>query len=223
MRSGEKFNTITHFIAVLIAVPGLIYLLLMAVATADPWKVISVSIYGTSLVLLYLSSTLCHGYSGRYEKLFEKMDHLSIYLLIAGTYTPYMLVTLRGIWGWSIFGVIWSLALIGMIIDLWPRSKIKASNEKTPISSIKPTKPIRKIPLILYLVMGWLVLIPIRPLTDKLASDGIALLALGGALYTVGVIFFVLSGRFKHAHGIWHLFVIGGSISHYISISAYVI
>ncbi len=214
MHPGEKFNTFSHLTAAIIAVPGLIYLVVLAAATSDPWKIISVSIYGMSLVLLYISSTLCHGHSGRYEKFFEKMDHLSIYLLIAGTYTPYMLVTLRGVWGWSIFAAVWSLALIGMLIDAWPQSQAKDSEEK---------EPLRVIPLIIYLVMGWLVLIPMRPLAEKLASDGLALLALGGVLYTVGVIFFVLSDRFKHAHGIWHLFVIGGSVSHYISISAYVI
>ncbi|MEH6455821.1 MAG: hemolysin III family protein [Cocleimonas sp.] len=214
MHHGEKFNTISHLIAAVIAIPGLIYLVVLAAATSDPWKITSVSIYGASLVLLFISSTLCHGHSGRYEKFFEKMDHLAIYLLIAGTYTPYMLVTLRGVWGWSVFAVVWSLALIGMLVDLWPRAKIKAVNAKPPT---------RIVQLIIYLIMGWLILIPLRPLADKLASDGLALLALGGVLYTIGVVFFVLSDRFKHAHGIWHLFVIGGSVSHYISISAYVI
>ena len=214
MHPGEKFNTASHLIAAIIAVPGLIYLVVLAAATSDPWKITSVSIYGTSLVLLYISSTLCHGHSGRYEKFFEKMDHLSIYVLIAGTYTPYMLVTLRGVWGWSIFGVVWSLALIGMLIDIWPNRKNKADNEK---------ESSRIVQLIIYLVMGWLVLIPLSPLAEKLASNGITLLALGGILYSIGVVFFILSDRFKHAHGIWHLFVIGGSVSHYISISAYVI
>jgi len=214
MHPGEKFNTASHLIAAIIAVPGLIYLVVLAAATSDPWKITSVSIYGTSLVLLYISSTLCHGHSGRYEKFFEKMDHLSIYVLIAGTYTPYMLVTLRGVWGWSIFGVVWSLALIGMLIDIWPNRKNKADNEK---------ESSRIVQLIIYLVMGWLVLIPLSPLAEKLANNGITLLALGGVLYSIGVVFFILSDRFKHAHGIWHLFVIGGSVSHYISISAYVI
>ena len=214
MQQGEKFNTISHLLAAIVAIPGLIYLVVLAVATSDPWKVTSVSIYGASLVLLFISSTLCHGHSGRYQNFFEKLDHLAIYLLIAGTYTPYMLVTLRGVWGWSIFSVVWGLALIGMITDLWPKKKLKIKNEKAPT---------RLLQLIIYLVMGWLVLIPMRPLADELASDGIALLALGGILYSIGVIFFVLSDRYKHAHGIWHLFVIGGSVSHYISISAYVI
>jgi len=120
-----------------------------------------------------------------------------------------MLVTLRGSWGWSIFGVVWGLALIGMLIDIWPKNSEKENK--------------RILPLIIYLVMGWLVVIPLQPLTESLASNGVWLLAIGGVLYTVGVVFFILSDRVKHAHGIWHLFVIGGSLSHYVSISAYVI
>ncbi|GAA0411431.1 hemolysin III family protein [Cocleimonas flava] len=209
MQQGEKFNTITHFLAAVLAVPGLIYLIVLAANTGDTWKIVSASIYGTTLLLLYISSTLCHGHSGRFRDLFEKLDHLSIYLLIAGTYTPYMLVTLRGNWGWTIFAVVWGLALIGMLIDVWPKDANKENK--------------RIIPLIIYLVMGWLVIIPIQPLTESLASTGVWLLAVGGVLYTVGVVFFILSDRVKHAHGVWHLFVIGGSLSHYISISAYVI
>ncbi|MEB8433773.1 hemolysin III family protein [Cocleimonas sp. KMM 6892] len=209
MQQGEKFNTITHFLAAVLAVPGLIYLIVLAANTGDAWKIVSASIYGTTLLLLYISSTLCHGHSGRFRDLFEKLDHLSIYLLIAGTYTPYMLVTLRGNWGWTIFAVVWGLALIGMLIDVWPKDANKENK--------------RIIPLIIYLVMGWLVIIPIQPLTESLASTGVWLLAVGGVLYTVGVVFFILSDRVKHAHGVWHLFVIGGSLSHYISISAYVI
>lgn len=212
MHPGEKFNTFSHLIAAIIAIPGLIYLVILATATSDPWKIISVSIYGVSLVLLYISSALCHGHSGRYEKFFEKMDHLAIYLLIAGTYTPYMLVTLRGVWGWSMLAAVWSLALIGILIDVWPRSQI-----------VKEKEPTRIVQLIIYLVMGWMIVIALRPLVNNLATDGVALLALGGILYSVGVIFFVLSERVKHAHGIWHLFVIGGSVSHFISISAFVI
>lgn len=209
MQQGERFNTITHLLAAILAVPGLIYLIVLASNTGDPWKIVSVSIYGATLLLLYISSTLCHGHSGRFRDFFEKLDHLSIYLLIAGTYTPYMLVTLRGSWGWSIFAVVWGLALIGMLIDIWPKNSEKENK--------------RILPLIIYLVMGWLVIIPIQPLTESLASNGVWLLAVGGVLYTVGVVFFILSDRVKHAHGIWHLFVIGGSLSHYLSISAYVI
>jgi len=212
MHPGEKFNTISHLLAFIVAVPGLIYLIILATATADPWKISSASIYGFTLVLLFISSTLCHGHSGRFEKHFEKMDHLAIYLLIAGTYTPYMLVTLRGAWGWSMLAAVWSLAFIGILIDLWPTAKDVQKNE-----------PTRNIQLIIYLIMGWMIVIALDPLIDNLNSNGVYLLALGGILYSVGVVFFVLSDRVKHAHEIWHLFVIGGSVSHYISISNYVI
>ncbi len=212
MQQGEKFNIFTHLLGAVAAIPGLIYLIVLAAASGDAWKITSVSIYGTTLLLLYTFSTLYHGHSGRFKNLLQKLDHLSIYLLIAGTYTPYMLVTLRGAWGWSILGVVWGLALIGMIIDSLPN---KSSNDK------------RLIPLLIYLVMGWLIVIPLNPLSQQFsahnASSGIIWLAIGGVLYTVGVVFFVLSDRLKHAHGIWHLFVMGGSMSHYVSISLYVI
>jgi hemolysin III len=209
MQHGEKFNTISHFLAAVVSIPGLIYLIILATETADPWKITSVTIYGVTLLMLFTSSALCHGHSGRFAKFFEKLDHLSIYLLIAGTYTPYMLVTLRGAWGWSIFGVIWGLAVIGMLVDVWPKSAEREAR--------------RIIPLLIYLIMGWLIVIALKPLAENLASNGVWLLAIGGFLYTIGVVFFILSDRLKHAHGIWHLFVIGGSLSHYVSISAYVI
>lgn len=212
MQHGEKFNTVSHLLGAFIALPGILFLIILAVQTGDPWKIISTSIYGFTLVLLYMLSSLYHGHGGRFKTLFQKLDHLSIYLLIAGTYTPYMLVTLRGVWGWSILGVVWGLALIGIIIDLLPKKSDKPEKEDKRI-----------IQLFIYLIMGWLAVIPLQPLAEKLASNGLWLLALGGGLYTFGIIFFVLDKKVKHAHGIWHLFVIGGSVSHYISITAYVI
>ncbi len=209
MQHGEKFNTVTHLLGVFVALPGILYLIILASQTGDPWKIISASIYGFTLILLYMLSTLYHGHGGQYKKLFQKLDHLSIYLLIAGSYTPYMLVTLRGAWGWSILGVVWGLAVLGIMIDLMPKN---------------PDKEDRRIAqLIIYLVMGWIALIPLKPLAENLAGNGLLLLGLGGILYSVGVIFFVLDEKLKHAHGIWHLFVIGGSVSHYVSITAYVI
>lgn len=207
MQYGEKLNTITHLLAAFVSIPGIIYLVILASKTGDPWKIVSASIYGATLLLLYGASSLYHGHSGRFKKFLQKLDHLSIYLLIAGTYTPYMLVTLRGAWGWSILGVVWGLALIGIILDVLPKNK----------------EDRRFIQLGIYLIMGWMAVIPLKPLAENLSSNGVILLAIGGALYTFGVIFFVLDHRLKHAHGIWHLFVIGGSLSHFISISTYVI
>ena len=209
MHHGERFNTITHMLAALFALPGAIILIVLAANTGDPWKIVSVSIYGLTLFLLYFFSTLYHSHKGRFKTLFQKFDHLSIYLLIAGTYTPYMLVTLRGVWGWSILGVVWGLAAIGMALDLWPRKSNKEDK--------------RILQLIIYLVMGWLVVIPLKPLMAQLSENGVMLLTIGGLLYSFGVIFFILDHRLKHSHGIWHLFVIGGSTSHFVSIAAYVI
>ena len=215
MQNGEKFNTLSHMLAAMLALPGVIYLIVLASQTGDPYKIVSVSIYGVTLILLYMASTIYHYHGGPYKKILQKLDHLSIYLLIAGTYTPYMLVTLRGAWGWTILGVVWGLALIGMALDLKP--KFKAINEDTQQED-------KRIPqLIIYLIMGWLVLIPLKPLSEHLLSYGTTLLATGGILYSLGVIFFILDHRVKHAHGIWHLFVIGGSVSHYVSITAYVV
>ncbi|MEE9326157.1 MAG: hemolysin III family protein [Cocleimonas sp.] len=210
MKHGEKFNTVTHFLAAVLALPGMIYLIFLASETADPWKISSVAIYGTTLFVLYFSSTLYHGHNGHFKKLFQKLDHLSIYLLIAGTYTPFMLVTLRGAWGWSILGIVWGLAIIGIVLDTYPKKKTIKEDKRIP-------------QLIIYLLMGWLIIIPLNTLSDHLHSNGLYLLAIGGILYTVGIVFYILDYRLKHAHGIWHLFVIGGSTSHYFSISAYVI
>ena len=210
MKYGEKFNTVTHLLAALFALPGMMYLIFLASETADPWKITSVAIYGTTLFALYFSSTLYHGHNGRYKNLLRTLDHISIYLLIAGTYTPFMLVTLRGAWGWSILGVVWGLALIGIILDTFPKKKTREDDKRIP-------------QLVIYLIMGWLVLIPINTVSENLHSHGMSLLILGGLLYTVGVVFYVLDYRLKHAHGIWHLFVVGGSVSHYISIANYVV
>ena len=224
MKQGEKFNTISHLLAAVITIPGIIYLIILAVKTGDTWKITSASIYGATLLLLYCASTCYHSHSGAHKKLLQKLDHLSIYLLIAGTYTPYMLVTLRGAWGWSIFGVVWGLALLGIAIDLWPKQKNKIQDRRLQdIKQGKDQEDKRIIQLIIYLIMGWLVVIPLKPLAENLSSNGITLLAIGGLLYTFGIIFFILDHRVKHAHGIWHLFVVGGSLSHYVSITAYVI
>ncbi len=222
MQYGEKFNTVSHLLAALLALPGVIYLIILASQTGDPYKIASVSIYGVTLVLLYIASTTYHYHAGPYKKIFQKLDHLSIYLLIAGTYTPYMLVTLKGAWGWSILGIVWGLALIGIVLDLWP-NKSQKINQPHFEDDNKDEEDKRIPQLIIYLIMGWLVVIPLKPLSESLSTNGVSLLAIGGILYTVGIIFFILDQRVKHAHGIWHLFVIGGSVSHYVSITAYVV
>jgi len=176
-----------------------------ASAQGDPWKIVSFSIYGTTLFLLYALSTLYHSLRGGAKKFFQTLDHVAIYLLIAGSYTPLTLVTLRGAWGWTLFGIIWGLAIVGIIIDGLHK------------------KGSRALQLTLYLLMGWLILVAMYPLSQALPNGGLELLVLGGVFYTSGTIFYALDKKMKHAHGIWHLFVLAGSISHYLAILLYVL
>jgi hemolysin III len=205
MYHGERFNSISHLIGAALALAGVVVLVVLASLQGDPWKVISFTIYGTSLFLLYLLSTLYHSLRGRAKKIFKKLDHVAIYLLIAGTYTPFTLVTLRGVWGWSLFITIWWLAIVGIIVD--SRHKDGA----------------RAIQMIIYLLMGWLILIAMKPLVQVLPDNALALLVLGGVFYTSGIIFYTLDERIKHGHGVWHLFVLAGSISHYLTVLLYIL
>lgn len=205
MYPGERFNSISHMAGAAIAAVGLIVLILIAVEKGDPWKIASLGIYGGSLLLLYLFSTLYHSFRGRIKSVFQKLDHLAIYLLIAGTYTPITLITLRGPWGWSIFGIVWGLALVGMIIDLLPEKRR------------------RIIPVIIYLIMGWVGIFALKPLWLALPPAGLLWLLAGGLFYTGGVVFFAVDKRMPYAHGIWHLFVLAGSICHYLTILGYVV
>jgi hemolysin III len=204
MYHGERLNGISHLLGTVLAAAGLALLVVLAARQGDPWKIVSFSLYGTTLFLLYLVSTLYHSLRGRAKALFQRLDHLAIYLLIAGTYTPFMLVTLRGVWGWSLFGVVWGLALTGMALEYLPR------------------KGARILPVVIYLAMGWLALIALGPLLAALPFMGLVWLFGGGLLYTLGVLFYALDTRLRHGHGIWHLFVLAGSVSHYLAILYYV-
>ncbi|GMQ92279.1 MAG: hemolysin III family protein [Gammaproteobacteria bacterium] len=205
MYKGELFNSISHVVGAALALVGLVLLVVVAALQGDPWKIVSFSIYGTTLLLLYTFSALYHSLRGKAKRVFRKFDHLSIYLLIAGSYTPFTLITLRGVWGWSIFGAIWFLAILGMVLDALPR------------------KGRRVLPVIIYIFMGWFVLIALKPLLQTLPLMGFAGLLLGGVFYTVGIIFYALDTRVRHFHGIWHLFVLAGSISHYFTVLFYVV
>lgn len=198
MQSGERFNYISHLIGSFFALTGLVLLVVLSSLQGDPWKVVSFSIYGTSLFLVYLNSTFYHALEGKPKAVFRKLDHLSIYLLIAGTYTPLTLVTLRGGWGWSIFGVIWGLALLGLVLEFLLSSRKKA------------------ITIAIYALMGWLIIIAIRPLWQSLPGPGLAALIIGGVFYTAGIYFYLAKNRIRHSHGIWHLFVIAGSSFHFL-------
>ena len=205
MYHGERFNAWTHLVGTIMSVTGAVALIVMASSLGDPWKIVSVSIFGATLILLYTASTLYHSLRGRAKRVLQKLDHLSIYLLIAGTYTPFCLVTLRGAWGWTLFGIVWGLALIGMLQEIKPRSEARIMS------------------LVIYAIMGWVIVIAVQPLLKQLATAGFVWLATGGLLYTIGIVFYAFDSRFRHWHGIWHLFVIGGSLSHYIAIAKYVI
>ena len=205
MYYGERLNALTHLAGAVLALGGAVVLVVLAALGGDAWKVVSVSIYGLTLVLLYTVSTLYHSLRGRAKHVLQKLDHESIYLLIAGSYTPFCLVTLRGPWGWSLFGVIWGLALLGILQELRPRRES------------------RILSMVIYVVMGWAALVALVPLWQKLGSTGFAWVATGGLFYTVGIVFYALDTRLTHAHGVWHLFVIAASATHYVAILNYVL
>jgi hemolysin III len=205
MKKGERFNSISHLIGAAAALAGLVVLVVAASRQGDPWKIVSFSIYGATLLLLYTSSALYHTLRGKAKDVFRKLDHQAIYLLIAGTSTPFTLVTLRGAWGWSLFGVIWGLAVLGIVVDSLPQ------------------KGLRILPVVIYLLMGWLVLMALKPLLQALPSTGFVWLLVGGLFYTGGIVFYALDEKVRHFHGIWHLFVLLGSISHYLTVLFYVV
>ena len=205
MYYGEKFNAWSHLVGAVLALVGAIWLLVYASLYGDVWKVVSMAIYGVTLVTLYSASTVYHSVRGRAKQIMQKVDHFSIYLLIAGSYTPFCLVTLRGAWGWTLFGIVWGLAIIGILQEIKPRSEARIMS------------------IVIYAVMGWIVLVAVKPLLAALGTAGFTFLAAGGALYTIGIIFFAYDTRFRHWHGIWHLFVIAGSLLHFVAICFYVL
>lgn len=202
---NEIANTVTHGIGTALSIAALVLLVVFAVIYGDVWHVVSFSIFGSSLVLLYLASTLYHGFRNpRVKKIFKIIDHSAIYLLIAGTYTPFTLVTLRGTQGWVLFGVIWGLAVAGILY------KAFFINRHVVISTL------------FYLAMGWLIIFSLRDLIENMPLNGIIFLVSGGLFYTLGMIFY--AGRDKlFYHAVWHLFVLGGSICHFFSILFYVL
>ena len=205
MYHGEKFNAWTHLVGALLALTGAIWLIVVAAGSGDGWKIFSMVVYGATLVMLYCISTVYHSVRGRAKVVLRKLDHLSIYLLIAGSYTPFCLVTLRGSWGWSLLGVVWGLALIGSLQELRPIGKQ------------------RILSVVIYVVMGWAILVALVPLLHALGTAGFAWVAAGGLSYTAGIVFYALDERVTHAHGVWHLFVIAGSAAQYIAILVYVL
>jgi hemolysin III len=200
MYPGERFNAITHLIGTLLALIGTTVAVTLAARQGGAMKIAAVSVYCGMLVVLYLSSTLYHSLRGKAKRVFHVFDHCSIYLLIAGTYTPFTLTVLRGPWGWWLFGIVWTLALLGVAKDVFFHGRY------------------RVVSVALYLLMGWMVVAAFGPLQRALPSPGLVLLAAGGIAYTVGVVFFALSKRVAYSHGVWHLFVIAGSVCHYFAV-----
>ena len=204
MYRGERLNAYSHLLGAILSLTGMIGLIVYSSLNNDVWKIVSAAIYGTALKLVYTTSTIYHSVKGRAKAIFQRLDHCAIYLLIAGSYTPVSLVTLRGPWGWSLFGISWGLAIIGIVQEIW-------IGKRTQIFSMS-----------IYVVMGWLIVVAIKPLTALLPTAGLIWLVAGGVIYTLGIAFFVLDEKVKHFHGIWHLFVLGGSICQFITIMFYV-
>ena len=204
-RGHELANSIIHGVGTILSVAGLSVLVVFASLRATTWHIVSCSIYGTTLVLLYASSTLYHSFrSPRIKQVLRAVDHASIYLLIAGSYTPFTLVTLRGPWGWSLFGIIWALALIGIALKIFFTGRFRIAST------------------LIYTGMGWMVVIAIKPLMQHMPPGGIAWLLAGGLAYTLGIVFYLWK-RLPFHHAIWHLFVLAGSLFQYFAVMFYVV
>lgn len=204
-RTEERANWTTHLAATLLSVSALVLMVVYSARYGDAYHVVSSAVYGATLILLFGASTLYHIVPvSRAKRVFQKLDHAMIYLLIAGTYTPYTLVILRGVWGWSLFAVVWGIALTGLLID------------------VVMTKRLGWLSVSIYLCLGWLMLIAAKPLLVNLAGNGVVLLLTGGMFYSFGVIFYVWK-TLPFQHAIWHVFVIAGSLCHFFSIFFYVI
>lgn len=201
LTAGEEImNAITHGIGALLSIAALVVLIVLASTRGDIWHIVSFSIYGSTLILLYLSSTLYHSFSGhKIKNLFARFDHISIFLLIAGTYTPILLTSMRGLTGWILFGIIWALALTGAVIRSIYLHRF------------------RKLMVAVYLLMGWMFVLSGKQMFASLPSASIWFLVLGGLSYSAGVIFYMWR-KLPYSHGIWHLFVLAGSVLHFFAI-----
>ncbi|MFN2396459.1 MAG: hemolysin III family protein [Bacteroidales bacterium] len=198
--SEEIVNAILHGIGAGLSIAALVVLIIFANIYGDTWHIVSFSIYGATLIILYLASTVYHSLpKGKWKNVLHVIDHLSIFLLIAGTYTPITLTAMRGPWGWSIFGVVWGIAFLGIILKVFWMDKLKFLSVG------------------LYVIMGWIIVIAIKPLLDSLETISLIFLLAGGLSYSVGIIFYIWR-RLKYSHGIWHLFVLAGSICHFFTV-----
>lgn len=201
----EWANTLTHAVGLVLSLVGLVLLVVASGQGGDVWRVVSTAIFGVTMVLLYAASTAYHAVRGETRKArLRKWDHAAIFLLIAGSYTPFVLVTLRGPWGWSLFGVVWGVAGIGIAFKFWFAGRFRVVSTG------------------IYLGMGWLVLIALKPLLAALPWAGFLWLVAGGACYSIGAVFYLWK-TLPYQHAIWHLWVLAGSICHWIAVFGYVV
>lgn len=202
---GEEIaNSITHGVGVLLSIAGLAVLVTLAALHGSAWHIVACSVYGATLILLYLSSTLYHAIQApRAKRVFRVFDHSAIYLLIAGTYTPFLLVTLRGKLGWTLFGLQWGLAVAGIVFKSLTREGYEIAST------------------IVYALMGWMGIVGIKAIYASLSVGGVIWIIAGGLSYTIGILFFALNRRYCHA--IWHLFVLAGSVCHFYAVLRYIV
>lgn len=204
-KKEELANSITHGIGALLSISALVILIVYATLYGTVWHVVSFTIFGVTMFILYMSSTLLHSFpEGKVKDIFEIFDHSSIYFFIAGTYTPFLLVVIKGTLGWSLFGIVWGLAIAGTVFKCFFVKKYLFSSTA------------------LYVVMGWLIVFAWKPLVNNLAPQGMTYLIIGGALYTLGAIFYVWRG-FAYHHAVWHLFVLAASVAHFFCVLFYVL
>ncbi len=201
----EVANSISHGIGTVLSMGALVILVVFASFNKNPWQVVSFSVYGVTLFSLYLSSTLYHSFTNKtLKEFFHRMDHAAIYLLIAGTYTPVTLIAMRGAWSWVLFGVIWALAVLGVTLKFMPSQKIKGGSAS------------------LYVAMGWCVVVVAKPMINQVPFGMLMWLLIGGICYTLGVFFYKWE-KLPFHHTIWHLFVLGGSVSHFLGMVLYLV
>lgn len=196
----EVVHAVSHGVGVILSIAGLSWMLYLSIGAADPWRIVASSIYGATLIALFLASTVYHSmFASRHRHIFKLLDHCAIYLLIAGTYTPFLLVAMRTDTGWWLFGTIWALATAGIVKKLWLRNRFP------------------RVALASYLAMGWLVVVAAPQMADAIGPNGMAWLVAGGISYSVGAVFYALE-RLPFNHAIWHVFVLGGGVCHFLSV-----
>lgn len=199
-KEEEIVHAITHGIGAVFSIAALIILTVMAAMHGNAWHIVSFTLFGSTMLILYLSSTIVHALpEGRWKRVFEIFDHSSIYFFIAGTYTPFLFLAVKGAIGWTLFGIVWGLALIGTVFKCFFVNRFLYTST------------------MIYVVMGWLIVFAWKPLVSSLSPNGVLYLVIGGILYTVGAVFYVWRG-FKFHHAVWHLFVLGGSVAHFFAV-----